>query len=64
MFKSLLILVVLSLFLGIGAWLVFIWSMKKGDFDDIERPKYRMLDDDEPPPPAEDQQDRKESGDA
>jgi cbb3-type cytochrome oxidase maturation protein len=64
MFKSLLILVVLSLFLGIGAWLVFIWSMKKGAFDDIERPKYRMLDDDEPPAGPEGQQDGKESGDA
>lgn len=49
MFQSLLILVVLSLLLGIAAWLVFVWSVKKGEFDDIERPKYRMLDDDEPP---------------
>ena len=35
------------LFLGIAAWLVFIWSVKKGEYDDIERPKYRMLDDDD-----------------
>ena len=50
MFKSILILIILSLFLGIAAWLFFIWSVKKGDYDDIERPKYRMLDidDDEP----------------
>ena len=47
MFKSILILIILSLFLGTGAWLFFIWSVKKGDFDDIERPKYRMLDDDD-----------------
>ena len=47
-FKSIVILVGLSFFLGIAAWLVFIWSVKKGDYDDIERPKYRMLDDDEP----------------
>jgi len=47
MFKSLFILIVLSLCLGTAAWLLFIWSVKKGDFDDIERPKYRMLDDDE-----------------
>ena len=46
MFKSIVILIVLSLFLGIAAWLVFIWSVKKGEYDDIERPKYRMLDDD------------------
>ena len=48
MFKSILILILLSLFVGIAAWLIFIWSVKKGDFDDIERPKYRMLEDDEP----------------
>ena len=47
MFKSTLILVLLSLFLGIAAWLIFIWSVKKGEYDDIERPKYRMLEDDE-----------------
>lgn len=52
MFKSLLILVVLSLLLGIAAWLVFIWSVKKGEFDDIERPKYRMLDDEPHIPPG------------
>ena len=47
MYKSTLILMLLSLFLGIAAWLVFIWSVKKGEYDDIERPKYRMLEDDE-----------------
>lgn len=52
MYKSLLVLVILSLLLGIAAWLVFIWSVKKGEFDDIERPKYRMLDDDPPIPPG------------
>jgi len=52
MFKSLLILVILSLLLGIAAWLVFIWSVKKGEFDDIERPKYRMLDDEPSIPPG------------
>ncbi|GAB4347265.1 MAG: hypothetical protein Kow0089_24810 [Desulfobulbaceae bacterium] len=47
MLKSIVILVLLSLFLGIAAWLVFVWSVKKGEFDDIERPKYRMLEDDD-----------------
>ena len=52
MFKSILILILLSLFMGTAAWLVFIWSAKKGYYDDIERAKYRMLeDDDEPQPP-------------
>jgi len=40
-------LVVLSLALGIGAWLFFIWSVKSGQYDDVEGPKHRMLDDDD-----------------
>ena len=47
MFTSTVILVLLSLFLGTGVWLVFVWAVKKGEFDDIEGPKHRMLDDDE-----------------
>lgn len=47
MIKSTVILIILSLFLGTGVWLVFIWTVKKGGFDDIEGPKHRMLDDDE-----------------
>lgn len=47
MYKSIFILLLLSLFLGIAAWLVFIWSVKKGEFDDIERPKFRMLDEED-----------------
>lgn len=51
MLKSTLILIILSLFLGTGVWLVFIWAVKKGEFDDVEGPKHRMLEDDEPWPP-------------
>lgn len=51
MLKSIIILILLSLCVGIAAWLVFIWSVKKGEYDDIERPKYRMLEDDDNPPP-------------
>jgi cbb3-type cytochrome oxidase maturation protein len=40
-------LVVLSLSLGIGAWLFFVWSVKSGQYDDVEGPKHRMLDDDD-----------------
>jgi len=47
MLTSTLILILLSLFLGTGVWLVFVWAVKKGEFDDIEGPKHRMLDDDE-----------------
>ena len=40
-------LIFLSLCLGIGAWLFFIWSVKSGQYDDIEGPKHRMLHDDD-----------------
>lgn len=41
------ILIFISLVLGIGAWLFFLWSVKKGQYDDVEGPKYRMMDDDD-----------------
>ncbi len=40
-------LIFLSLVLGIGAWLFFVWSVKSGQYDDPEGPKYRMLEDEE-----------------
>lgn len=49
MIKSIVILILLSLFVGTGVWLFFIWAVKKGEFDDVEGPKYRMLDDDDAP---------------
>ena len=48
--QSTVILIVLSLLLGTGAWLVFLWAARKGEFDDLEGPKHRMLRDDDPPP--------------
>jgi len=45
-------LIVLSLALGVGAWLFFLWSVRSGQYEDPEGPKHRMLDDDEPDPPA------------
>lgn len=47
MIKSIIILIILSLCIGTAAWLFFIWAVKRGDFDDVEGPKYRMLDDDD-----------------
>jgi cbb3-type cytochrome oxidase maturation protein len=41
------LLVVLSLALGVLAWLLFLWTVRSGQYDDPEGPKYRMLDDDE-----------------
>jgi cbb3-type cytochrome oxidase maturation protein len=45
--NSIIALMVLSLVIGCGCWLVFIRAVKKGEFDDLERPKHRMLDDDD-----------------
>ncbi|MBI5634938.1 MAG: cbb3-type cytochrome oxidase assembly protein CcoS [Nitrospirae bacterium] len=44
---TLIFLIFLSLVLGIGAWLFFLWAVKSGQYDDPEGPKYRMLEDDE-----------------
>lgn len=44
---TLIFLIFLSLVLGIGAWLFFLWAVKSGQYDDPEGPKYRMMDDDE-----------------
>jgi cbb3-type cytochrome oxidase maturation protein len=43
-------LILLSLALGVAAWLLFIWTVKSGQYDDPEGPKYRMLDDDDDEP--------------
>jgi cbb3-type cytochrome oxidase maturation protein len=40
-------LIFLSLALGVAAWLFFVWTVKSGQYDDPEGPKYRMLEDDE-----------------
>lgn len=45
-------LIVLSLALGLAAWLFFVWTVRSGQYEDPEGPKYRMLDDDEGERPA------------
>jgi cbb3-type cytochrome oxidase maturation protein len=40
-------LIALSLSLGLGAWLFFLWSVGSGQYEDPEGPKYRMLEDEE-----------------
>jgi cbb3-type cytochrome oxidase maturation protein len=44
-------LIALSLALGVAAWLFFVWTVRSGQYDDPEGPKYRMLDDDDGEPP-------------
>ncbi len=41
-----LLLIVVSLAMGVAAWLLFLWAVKSEQYDDVERPKHRMLDDD------------------
>jgi cbb3-type cytochrome oxidase maturation protein len=41
-----LLLIAVSLALGFAAWLLFLWAVKSDQYDDVERPKHRMLDDD------------------
>jgi cbb3-type cytochrome oxidase maturation protein len=41
------LLILISLAVGIAAWLLFLWAVKSGQYDDAERPKYRMLEDDD-----------------
>jgi cbb3-type cytochrome oxidase maturation protein len=41
------LLIVLSLALGLAAWLAFLWSARSGQYDDPEGPKYRMMEDEE-----------------
>ena len=39
------LLIFLMLCVGVAGWLIFIWAVKSGQYDDVEGPKYRMLDD-------------------
>jgi cbb3-type cytochrome oxidase maturation protein len=44
---TLFLLIFLMLCMGLAGWLFFLWAVKSGQYDDIEGPKYRMLDDEE-----------------
>ena len=55
LWTTLVLLIFGALVLGLTAWLLFIWAVKSGQFDDIEGPKYRIFDeDDDGPRPATD----------
>ncbi|HQR30251.1 MAG TPA: cbb3-type cytochrome oxidase assembly protein CcoS [Anaeromyxobacteraceae bacterium] len=43
-------LIAISLGLGLAAWLGFLWTVRSGQYDDPEGPKYRMLEDDDDEP--------------
>lgn len=60
MMTTILLLIFLSFCIGTGVWLFFMYAVKKGEFDDIEGAKYRMLDDDDicdPPHRADEKND-------
>ena len=56
-------LIAISLGLGIAAWLAFLWSVRSGQYEDPEGPKYRMLDDDDGPTPKGRDAKRMDEGD-
>ena len=39
------LLIFISIVLGIGAWLLFLWAVRSDQNDDLEGSKHRMLDD-------------------
>jgi len=41
------LLIFLAAIAGLAAWIIFLWSVKSGQYEDPERPKYRMLKDEE-----------------
>ena len=45
------LLIAVSLALGAAAWLLFLWAVKSDQYDDVERPKHRMLDEEPGPAP-------------
>ncbi|HXY53967.1 MAG TPA: cbb3-type cytochrome oxidase assembly protein CcoS [Nitrospirota bacterium] len=44
---SVFLLIFLTLCAGFAGWMFFLWAVKSGQYDDIEGPKYRMLEDEE-----------------
>ena len=38
-------LILVTLLMGLAAWLALMWAVSSGQFKDVERPKYRMLED-------------------
>ncbi|MBI5419056.1 MAG: cbb3-type cytochrome oxidase assembly protein CcoS [Deltaproteobacteria bacterium] len=39
------LLILISIVLGAGAWLLFVWAVRSDQYDDVEGAKHRMLDD-------------------
>ena len=48
--ESIYLLIPISVLLAFGIALAFWWSVRSGQFDDLEGPGFRVLMDDQPPP--------------
>jgi len=46
---TILLLIFVTLCVGFAAWLLFLWAVRSGQYEDVEGPKYRMLEDDSRP---------------
>jgi len=49
------LLVFISIVLGVGAWLLFVWAVRSDQYEDVEGQKHRILDDEQgrqPQPPV------------
>jgi cbb3-type cytochrome oxidase maturation protein len=49
--EVILYLIPIALFLGLLGLGAFLWSLKTGQFEDLDGAAHRILFDDEPPPP-------------
>lgn len=45
--SSLIALIILSLLLGFACWMIFMWAVQVGEFNDVEGPKHRMLEEED-----------------
>ncbi|HAS54342.1 MAG: cytochrome oxidase maturation protein, cbb3-type [Nitrospirae bacterium GWC2_57_13] len=46
MLWTIIALIILMFAFGLAGWFIFLWAVKSGQFDDVERPKHRMMDED------------------
>ncbi len=46
MLWTILALIILMFTVGLAGLFIFFWAVKTGQFDDVERPKRRMMDED------------------
>lgn len=60
--NSLLYLIPITLALGAAALAVFLWSVRSGQYEDLDAAAWRILDDEPPPTPSQDKQPKSDPG--